>query len=245
MNKQSNTYTIIYIVVVVLIVGTLLALTAMSLKDRQTANANADKMKQILASVHIDAEGADVQNTFSRYVTSMMYVDPEGKIVKQTEGFDAEIFNTDVASESKKSDSSSRKLPVFVCHTADAGTKYIIPMSGAGLWGPIWGYVAVDADGSEIYGAYFSHQGETPGLGAEIEKPAFQNEFVGKHLFKDGRFYPISVVKTGVRPTDDSDYVDGISGGTITSKGVGSMLDNCLRPYSGFLESLSAEKSAD
>ncbi len=245
MNKQSNTYTIIYIVVVVLIVGTLLALTAMSLKDRQTANANADKMKQILASVHVDTEGADVQKIFGEHVTSMMYVDTKGNVVKQTEGFDEEIFNTDVATESKKADASARELPVFVCRTDDGATKYILPMSGAGLWGPIWGYVAVDARGSEIYGAYFSHQSETPGLGAEIEKPEFQNEFVGKHLFKDGRFYPITVVKAGLHPTDDSDYVDGISGGTITSKGVGAMLDNCLRPYSRFLESLSAKQSAN
>lgn len=245
MNKQSNTYTIIYIVAVVLIVGTLLALTAMSLKDRQTANANADKMKQILASVHVDTAGTDVQNVFGQYVTSMMYVDTAGNIVKQTEGFNEEIFNTDIAAESKKTDASARELPVFVCRTTDGATKYILPMSGAGLWGPIWGYVAINADGSEIYGAYFSHQGETPGLGAEIEKPEFQNEFVGKHLFKDGRFYPITVVKAGMHPTDGSDYVDGISGGTITSKGVGAMLDNCLRPYSGFLESLSAHQSAN
>ena len=133
-----------------------------------------------------------------------------------------------------------RELPVFVCRVADGSTKYILPVYGAGLWGPIWGYVAVNADGSTIYGAYFAHQGETPGLGAEIEKPAFTSQFEGKQLVKGGRFMPVDVVKAGQKPTNpDLDYVDGVSGGTITSKGVGAMLSNCLSPYARFLTSLA------
>ncbi|MDE7387336.1 MAG: NADH:ubiquinone reductase (Na(+)-transporting) subunit C, partial [Muribaculaceae bacterium] len=116
---------------------------------------------------------------------------------------------------------------------------YIIPLYGQGLWGPIWGYLALNDNGSTIYGAYFSHQGETPGLGAEIEKPDFQNEFDGKQLFKGDNFLPIAVVKAGQRPQGDEDYVDGISGGTITSKGVSNMLHNCLEPYKAYLESLN------
>ncbi|MDE7443348.1 MAG: NADH:ubiquinone reductase (Na(+)-transporting) subunit C, partial [Muribaculaceae bacterium] len=117
-------------------------------------------------------------------------------------------------------------------------TKYIIPVYGAGLWGPIWGYVAFDSDGSTVYGAYFAHQGETPGLGAEIEKPAFSNQFEGKTVFHDDRFLPIAVVKAGQKPLGGEDYVDGVSGGTITSKGVGAMLENCLSPYANYLKSL-------
>lgn len=113
-------------------------------------------------------------------------------------------------------------------------------MYGAGLWGPIWGYVSVDADGSMIYGAYFAHQGETPGLGAEIEKQAFSGRFIGKHLLKDGAFYPVEVVKRGLAPRGSNDYVDGVSGGTITSKGVSAMIDNCLSPYSAFLKELAS-----
>ena len=125
--------------------------------------------------------------------------------------------------------------------TPDGAKKYILPVYGAGLWGPIWGYVAFDADGSTIYGAYFAHQGETPGLGAEIEKPKFTDEFKGLNLFKDGQFMPIAVVKAGQKPQGGEDYVDGVSGGTITSKGVGAMLDNCLTPYKSYLESLSTK----
>lgn len=238
-NKQSNVYTILYIVAIVLVVGSLLAFTAMSLKSRQQANANADKMKQILASVHIAADGSQVQQEFTDHIKRMMLVDTEGNIVREAEGFDSEIFNVDIAAQAKL-DASQRRLPVYVCSTDNDGLKYILPMSGAGLWGPIWGYVAVDANGSTIYGAYFSHQGETPGLGAEIEKPAFQDEFKGKNLVKNGKFMPIAVIKAGA-PAPEADYVDGVSGGTITSKGVGEMIDNCIAPYAAFLATVAGQ----
>ncbi len=233
MNKQSNVYTIIYIIVLVVLVGTALAFTAISLKPLQQANADADKMRQILASVSVEATGSDVIKAYDEYIKSTFVVDENGNRV---EGADA--FAVDVAKQSKEA-ASDRLLPVYECTLADGSVKYILPMYGAGLWGPIWGYVSVDADGTTIYGAYFAHQGETPGLGAEIEKPAFSSQFSGKRLIKNGSFVPVAVVKAGQAPAGDADYVDGISGGTITSKGVGAMIDNCLKPYSAFLESLN------
>lgn len=233
MNKQSNVYTIIYIIVLVVLVGTALAFTAISLKPLQQANADADKMRQILASVSVEATGSDVIKAYDEYIRSTFVVDENGNRV---EGADA--FAVDVAKQSKEA-ASERLLPVYECTLADGSVKYILPMYGAGLWGPIWGYVSVDADGTTIYGAYFAHQGETPGLGAEIEKPAFSSQFSGKKLIKNGSFVPVAVVKAGQAPAGDADYVDGISGGTITSKGVGAMIDNCLKPYSAFLESLN------
>lgn len=233
MKKQSNLYTILYIVVIVILVGAALAVTSMSLKDRQTENANADKMKQILASVHITVpEGEKVSDVFGRYITAQTVVNSEGQVI----GEDA--FAVNVQEQSKIKDVAKRSLPVYICNLGEKGTKYIIPVYGSGLWGPIWGYVAVDSDGSTVYGAFFAHQGETPGLGAEIEKPDFQNQFQDKHLFKDGRYLPIAVVKKGQQPANGEDYVDGISGGTITSKGVGAMLSDCLTPYKAYLESI-------
>ena len=114
--------------------------------------------------------------------------------------------------------------------------KYIMALHGAGLWGPLWGYISVDSDRNTVYGADFSHQGETPGLGAEIAKPAFSNEFKGKKLFMDGTFKSIAVVKPG-KSVAGQDYVDGISGGTITSQGVQAMLFNSLNGYVKFLTS--------
>lgn len=237
MNKQSNTYTIIYIIVLVVVVGAALALTSISLKDKQQANEDADKMQQILASVGIEAKGSATAEIYHQYITDSFVVDSEGNKVENA----PDAFSIDVAVQSKEP-ADSRLLPVYECTTTDSGIKFIMPMYGAGLWGPIWGYISVNTDGATIYGAYFAHQGETPGLGAEIEKPAFSGQFAGKHLIIDGSFAPISVIKAGMAAPQGSDYVDGISGGTITSKGVGAMIDNCLSPYAAFLSKLS-EKS--
>lgn len=231
-NKQSNVYTIIYIVVLVVAVGAALALVAMSLKPLQKANEDADKMRQILASVHIVPGDGEILSDFDRYITSQTVVNYKGEVI----GDDA--FSVDVAAQSKIADVSKRELPVYICTLKSGSTKYIVPVFGAGLWGPIWGYVAIDSDGSTIYGAYFAHQGETPGLGAEIEKPAFSDQFVDKQLFKNDRFMPVAVVKAGQKPAGDEDYVDGVSGGTITSKGVSSMLSNCIAPYEAYLTTL-------
>ena len=188
MKKQGSLYTVIYIIIIVVLVGTALAATSMALKDRQNENIAADKMKQILASVHIVPEpGQKVSEVFNKYITAQTVVNSQG----EETGTDA--FSVNVQEQSKIADGAKRQLPVYICTLPVAGTKYIIPVYGAGLWGPIWGYVAVDADGSTIYGAYFAHQGETPGLGAEIEKPFFQNQFENKHLFKDGKFLTQSI----------------------------------------------------
>lgn len=233
-NKQSNVYTIVYITVLVIVVGAALAFTSMSLKDRQNENAQADKKSQILQAVHISTTRATVIADFEKYITRQLVVNSKGEELPGMEAFDV-----NVAEEAKKP-ADQRQLPVYVCQLPEAGTKYILPLAGMGLWGPIWGYVAFDKDGSTIYGAFFDHQGETPGLGAEITKPAFTDQFPGRKLFKNGEFYPIEVVKSGQKPINAKvDYVDGISGGTITSKGVSSMFDNCLTPYRAWLETLA------
>lgn len=232
MNKQSNSYTIIYIIVMVLVVGAALATVATALKPEQQKNADADKMRQILMAVHCAPKGNDA-------ITAMFTEHVEGIVVnssgEEVTGRDA--FTVNVSNESREP-AGERLLPVFVYSDSEVGTKYILPLYGQGLWGPIWGYIALNDDGTTVYGAYFSHQGETPGLGAEIEKPEFTDQFAGRTLFKDNTLYPIEVVKAGQRPAGNADYVNGISGGTITSKGVGAMLNNCLAPYEKYLSTL-------
>lgn len=232
MNKQSNTYTIIYTIILVVVVGAALAGTSLMLKPQQQANADADKMKQILTSAHITPDANDIQSVFARYITEQYIVNADGQRIE------GNAFDVNVAQEAKLP-VDERRLPVYVCQIAENDVKYILPVYGAGLWGPIWGYMAINSDGKTVYGAYFALQGETPGLGAEIEKPEFSDQFDGKLLFKDNTFKPIAVVKTGQKPLNGEDYVDAISGGTITSKGVQSMLENCLSGYSSFLQSLS------
>ena len=232
MNKQGNTYTILYASVMVIIVAALLAIISVSLKPLQQANIEIDKKKQILNSVNIASTSKDAGEMYAKYITDSYVVDVNAEKV---EGLDA--FNVEVAAEVKKAE-AERKLPVFVAQLDNGDKKYILPLYGAGLWGPIWGYISVDADGNTIYGAYFAHQGETPGLGAEIEKVVFQSQFVGKHLFVDGEMKPVAVMKVGQKPLNGAEYVDAVSGGTITSKGVQDMIENSLLPYNAFLKSL-------
>ena len=232
MNKQSNTYTILYASVMVIVVAAILAVVSVSLKPMQQANIEIDKKKQILTSVNIVSTAADAVEKYEQYIIDSYVADATGAKV---EGVDA--FGVDVAAEVKK-DADERNLPVFVAKLDNGDIKYILPLYGAGLWGPIWGYIAVDADGNTIYGSYFAHQGETPGLGAEIEKADFQTQFQGKHLFVEGEMKPVAVMKVGQKPLNGAEYVDAISGGTITSKGVQDMIENSLLPYNAFLKSL-------
>lgn len=238
MNKQSNLYTVFYIVVMVLVVGTALAFTSLSLRDKQQANDDADKMRQILTSARIPVTRATAIELFDQHIKGAPVYKADGTLA-EADG----AFKVDIAKESKKPE-SERLLPLYVCQTAPGETKYIVPLAGNGLWGPIWGYVAFDATPAlTIYGVYFDHQGETPGLGAEITKPAFTTQFEGKSpLGPDGQFLSVAVVKKGMKPlVEGQEYVDAISGGTITSKGVASMLENCLRPYRKVLEKLTSE----
>ena len=185
-----------------------------------------------MTSVNLAPTTQNAVELYAKYIVDSYVVDANAAKV---EGIDA--FSVDVASQVKKAE-NERQLPVFVAQLDNGDTKYILPLYGAGLWGPIWGYIAVDADGNTIYGAYFAHQGETPGLGAEIEKEDFQKQFVGKHLFVDGEMKPVAVMKVGQKPLNGAEYVDAISGGTITSKGVQDMIENTLLPYNAFLNSI-------
>lgn len=234
MNKQSNSYTIIYTIVLVLVVGLGLSLVYNALRPAQLDNIANDKKRQILAAALISPkDGENIADLYKAHIIDSYTVNYEGE---QTDS-PTPAFDINVEAQVKLP-AAERILPVFVCRT-DEGIKYILPAYGAGLWGPIWGYVAVNADGTTIYGAFFAHQGETPGLGAEIEKPAFSSKFEGKRLMHDGLFTPVSVIKTGQQPAPGSDAVQAISGATITSRGVQTMLENSLAPYAAFLNQLS------
>lgn len=235
-NKQSNTYTIIFASVLVIVVGLVLSLVYQALRPAQIENIANDTRKQILAAALIyPSAGEDLATVYNDHVKDSYIVNSKGEKVDTKE----DAFSVNVATEVKKP-ADERLLPVFECLT-DNGMKYILPVYGAGLWGPIWGYVSIDSNGTEVYGAYFGHQGETPGLGAEIEKPSFSNQFEGKHVINsEGQFFPIAVVKTGKEPADGN-YVHAISGGTITSSGVQAMLTSSLEPYTAFLDKLHSQ----
>lgn len=234
MNRENSTYTILYASIMVIIVAVGLAFTHQALSGRQTKNVNVDKMQQILRSLNVNASAKEAETKYNELIKNAYLINADGSKIEGTEGIEAEspAFSTDIAKD------ASKGLPVFEAEI-DGAKKYVIPMTGKGLWGPIWGYLSLDADGSTVYGSEFGHAGETPGLGAEIVQPSFRNQFQGKHLIKDGEFKSIAVVKPG-QSVSDRDYIDGISGGTITSKGVGAMLWESVGEYKNFLMNLSA-----
>lgn len=219
MNTNSNAYTIIYASVMVIIVAFILAFTSSSLKDMQDKNVELDKKKQILSALKVDTKGQDAEKLYSDYIKKEQIIDAEGNVVAETGGFN--------------NVQSDDKLSLYIAEV-DGKTKYIIPLNGNGLWGPIWGYVALDDDKDTVYGTYFSHASETPGLGAEIATAGFQAPFEGKHIKKGNEIVSIAVVKPG-KVADGQDYVDGISGGTITSVAVEDMLKSNLKQYNKFL----------
>lgn len=234
-NKENNVYTVLYAAVLVVVVGFVLALVYQAMRPAQLENIANDTKKQILAAALIyPGAGETIGQVYEQHITDSYCVNSKGE---KLEGVDA--MEVDMAAEVKLP-ADERKLPVFVCQT-DKGVKYIVPVAGAGLWGPIWGYIAMDANGKDIYGAYFGHQGETPGLGAEIEKPAFSSQFEGKPIFgPNGDFESVLVVKKGQEPADRA-YVNAVSGGTITSQGVQKMLADSLEPYTTFFKNLENE----
>ncbi len=237
MNKNSNSYQIIYSAIMVVLVGAVLALIYMSLKPKQDENIANDTRNQILSALHIVAPSEDeIPATYEKYITQDILVDNQGNVVDSAKNC---AFNVDMK-KNMKLDESKRQLPVLKCTLDDGSVKYVIPVYGAGLWGPIWGYVAINDDGNTIYGANFSHESETPGLGARITEKGFQQQFVDKQLYKDGEFKNVSVMKKGQTPTDGSDYVDAISGATITSRGVGTMMQQCMQAYDPFFKKLQS-----
>lgn len=234
-NKENNVYTVLYAAVLVVVVGFVLALVYQAMRPAQLENIANDTKKQILAAALIyPAVDETIGQLYEQHITDSYCVNSNGE---KLEGVDA--MDVDMAAQVKLP-ADQRQLPVFVCHT-DKGVKYIVPVAGAGLWGPIWGYIAMDANGKDIYGAYFGHQGETPGLGAEIEKPAFSSQFEGKPIFgSNGDFESVLVVKKGQEPIGRA-YVNAVSGGTITSQGVQKMLADSLEPYTTFFKNLENE----
>lgn len=232
--NRSNLYIFIYAAVMVTIVAALLSLAATGLKPFQDKNEEIAKKLDILHSVDkgwgsADAESKNeyVEQQYDQYITDSYVVNSAGEVV---EGVDA--FTVDLHKENAKP-VEERNLPVFICTENDGSNKYILPVRGAGLWGPIWGYVALNDDYVTISGAVFDHKGETPGLGAEINQAEFQDQFKGKKIFDDaGQFVSIKVNKAGVPETIHS--VDAITGGTITSNGLQDMLYDCLSVYKSY-----------
>ncbi|MFW5962788.1 MAG: NADH:ubiquinone reductase (Na(+)-transporting) subunit C [Bacteroidota bacterium] len=229
MKNFSNTYIFTFATIMVVAVAAVLSVVAMQLQPLQKKNYERNKKQNILLSLNVESTKDDAIQKYDQYITEAYVIDHEGE---RREGVEA--FPVELEKELEK-EVNERNYPVFV-GSIDEEQIYVLPLRGKGLWGPVWGYIAIEDDFNTIYGANFSHQSETPGLGAEISTREFQKQFIGKKLFDEsGDFVSVRVIKGDASP-DAEHEVDGISGGTITSKGVDAMLEDVIGDYLPFLE---------
>lgn len=224
MNVNSNTYIIIYSVVMVVVVAVLLAVTSLSLQERQGANILNEKKQQIVKALGENPETA----SYADVVAEAMMLDKSGKKIEGKT--DSDIFN---ALGDLTASFDAGEYPIFKANNGCV----VIPVYGAGLWGPIWGYVALEPDMNTVKGIVMDHSGETPGLGAEIATDGVQSLFKGKTIFEGNDFVSVAMKKGGATNNHE---VDAISGGTKTCDGVNEMIKNSVN---GYLPYLNANKS--
>ena len=240
MDTNKNSYTIIYSIVMVVIVAAVLAFVSLSLKDKQNENISNEKQQYLLASVGL---GADAN--FAEVIKEAIVVDGNGKVVNTATSDIAksEAFNISTSEQTSLMKDGAPKeelrLPVFIADLPDGSQAYIFSAYGAGLWGPIWGWVSLKTDLSTVVGVKFDHSGETPGLGAEIATPKFAGQFTGKEMFTEGEFTSIAIVKGGAKEGSTNE-VDAISGGTITSKALDASIRMWMEAYLPYIKSLQA-----
>jgi Na+-transporting NADH:ubiquinone oxidoreductase subunit C len=248
LNKNSNAFTFLFAIAMVVVVGASLSFAAISLKPRQVENAIQKDMISILSSIGVNADRSNASELFYKYITERITLNYQGEAISTRTGeIDAQDeedpFNVDVQKEYRnpKLKPQDRNYPLYLAEV-DGKKLAVVPMVGKGLWGPIWGYVALEGDYNTIFGAVFSHKSETPGLGAEITEGFFQEPFEGKQIYdSNGNLVSIDVKKGGAG--DSPHAVDGITGGTITSVGVQEMMRRTFGVYDNYFQSKKSQIS--
>ena len=241
---DKNSYTILFAIVMVLIVGSILAYLATSLKPRIDENKRFEKQQNILYAMGVNDNDEKsiafiptdkVEEMFTKYIKKEYIIQGD----KATEYKEAYLIDIKKEAAKAKDASYQRKLPLFVGEK-DGEEFYIIPMRGKGLWDAIWGFVALDKN-LVVKGVFFDHKGETPGLGANINQRFFMDDFSGEHIADGIAFKGVTIAKGNADPknNDKTDYeVDAIAGATITGDGVSAMIKKDLKMYMPYLQTL-------
>ena len=241
MNTNSNTYTVIYSTILVVVVAAVLAFAATSLKEKQEENVKVDTISQILTAAGLEYNEGDVLQVYKENIKEAILVDFEGnRCEEDLDEQKCEIFTTSQLKEQTVAENAAKKLPVYIFNNGIT----VVPCYGAGLWGPIWGYIGIKDD-LKVTKACFGHKGETPGLGAKItDMPeVFADKFTNKTITAE-----ILVAKNVTGEND----VNAISGATITSTAAGKMVNEWLGFYQGYFspkeqveESVEAAEAAE
>ena len=256
MNTNNNVYTIIYTTVIVVVVAALLAFVSQSLKGKQEANEKADTISQMLTAAQFGTKAefqklgnAAVLAKYAEEIGEAFLVDVNGQKVADLP-LDQVLSPKELKRQNYNIKGGANKtgepaIPVFKFKNG----KTVVPIYGAGLWGPVWGYIAFEEDMKTIAGAYFDHESETAGLGAKIkDDPAFQAEFVGeKPDFSGAKVFEI--VKGGSpKEADGSETIDNkidaITGATMTSNGLADAINVWFAAYAKYFQGAAPAEKA-
>ncbi len=231
--RQSNLYILLYSAAITVVCGGLLAFASISLRDKQQANIEHERKQNILATV-IDLKKTDnVEAIYAKRVKEIV-IDFQGTLKTEVKA-----SSIDIAKEYKKKP-EERLLPIYEFRSVTDSTKVenaVIPVYGYGLWNNIWGFVALQSDLNTVQGVKFEHAGETPGLGARITEEEIQLRYKGKKVFEGGEISSVTMMKgEGMDYTNDTHKVDGMSGATLTAKGINNMLKDYFVCYKNYLK---------
>ena len=243
-NTDTNSYTVIFSTIMVVVIGSFLAFFATALSDKNGENERLAKQQNILYAMGInenkDANSVNfvttdkVSETFAKYIKEQLVIEGD-KVTKDDEAYLISLNKEEAEAKAGR----VRKLPLFVGEK-DGKTYYIVPMRGKGLWDAIWGYMALDAN-MVVQGIYFDHAGETPGLGANIKERYFMDDFTGESILNGNQFAGIAVAKGNNDPVNtrkDDNAVDALAGSTITGNGVSAMIRSTINLYKPYLETI-------
>ena len=250
MNTNSNVYTIIYTTIVVVVVAAVLAVAAMAFKPMQTANIKAETLSQMMVAAGLGTmdEFQEIGNDnvlvrYSENISEAFTVNLDGEKVSdlKTDKDNIELVDNFKPQDVAIKNHGEATLPVYRFKSGAT----VIPIYGAGLWGPVWGYIALDTDFQTILGVYFDHSGETPGLGSKIkDDPEFQAQFIGKSFDLANAANPFDILKGGA-PEGNNHAVDAISGATMTCRGLDTGIDLWIGAYSNYLKAAAASAAED
>ncbi|MBP5210564.1 MAG: NADH:ubiquinone reductase (Na(+)-transporting) subunit C [Bacteroidales bacterium] len=255
MNTNSNVYTILYTTLIVVVVAAVLAFAAMTLKPKQDANIKAETISQMLTAAGFSTKedlaklsNEKILEKYAEVINTAFLIDAEGRKIAD---LDTELGSIELADNLKLQNSNIKngkdvELPVYV-FDKDGEDLYVVPVYGAGLWGPVWGYIAFDEHCDEIVGAYFDHESETPGLGAKIKDESwFRDQFKGELINMDDPDNAFDIVKGGSPAgVKEDSKVDAITGATMTCKGLDAAIDTWLKAYMPFFKIKVAAAAED
>ncbi|WED22453.1 Na(+)-translocating NADH-quinone reductase subunit C [Vibrio sp. JC009] len=232
-NNDSIKKTLTVVIAVSLVCSIVVSAAAVFLRDKQQANAVLDKQKNIVAVAGLEGKEGTVPELFAQYIEPRIVDFATGEFI---EGDAAAYNQRNAAKDPKQSvklsgDQDLAKILrranqglVYLVKEGNDVSKVILPVHGNGLWSMMYAFVAVETDGNTVAGITYYEQGETPGLGGEIENPRWRAQFVGKKLFDENNKPAIRIVKGGAQP-GDIHGVDGLSGATLTANGVQGTFD--------------------